>query len=143
MDNMGNRVHKTLPPENDEGDIEYKWSLAKMDSYKRNKITSQMRWRVKETSDQQSALYILGVHDNGQLTGLPLNNLVDTYVNLMECANRVGLYTCILYFKKNPAADTFWAILQVFECSLDKGDVHDDSFIPKIPYHVIPEYLDI
>jgi GTPase len=141
MDKLGNHVHLTLPPEEDEGDVEYKWNLAKMNAYKHNKITSQMRWRVQEASENQSALYILGVHDNGQLTGLCRDDLTNTYVNLMDCASQVGLYTCLRLFKKIRGTESYWAILQVFDHPLKKRDVHSDYDLPQIPHHEIPDYL--
>ncbi len=139
MDKLGNRVHITLPPEDDEGNIEYKWNLANINSYKRNKLTSQMKWRVKESSDSNSALYILGIHDNGQLTGLARNDLIATYINLIDCASRVGLYTCLRSFRQ--IHSDYWALLQVFYHSRLKSEVKTDYDLPQVPNHDIPDYL--
>ena len=141
MDKLGNQVYLTLPPEDDEGNVEYKWNLARINSYKRNKLSSQMRWRVQEASDNNSALYILGVHDNGQLTGLDRTDLIATYINLIDCASKVGLYACLRMFRRTSGADTYWAILQVFHRPQAKCDVKFDHDLPRVPVHNIPKYL--
>jgi len=141
MDKLGNHIYSTLPPENDNGDVEYKWNLAHMDKYKRSKITSQMRWRVKDSSRKQSALYILGVHDNGQLTGLNRNDLIATYTNLMDCANKLGLFTCLRRFKQFSDSGAYWAIMQVFEHPVSKCNIHTDYDLPPVPEHPLPDYL--
>ena len=145
MDRLGNHVHLTLPPEEDDGDIEYKWDLATIKDYKHHKITSQMRWRVRESSDIGSALYVLGIHDNGHLTGLCLENLIATYLNLMDSARQIGMYTCIRLFKNISGTDRYWAVLQVFDrqqpCKTHPFQNYTDELVPHIPEHNIPEYL--
>ena len=138
MDQFGNIIHYKIQPENDEGDVEYKWSLVNLDKNKRTKISSQMKWRVNYASDINSALYILGVHDNGSLTGLKLNVLLQTIINLMDCAHSINMFTCIKVLKSLKNTDNYWAIIQVFRgnrkynCDFDK---------PLIPDHSIPDYL--
>ncbi len=141
MDKLGNRIHLTLPPEDDDGDVEYKWNLARMNDYKRTKITSQMRWRVEEASGNQSTLYVLGVHDNGQLTGLCRDNLIATYTNLVDCAGKIGLYTCLRRFGRINESDSYWAIMQVFSHPMLKCNIRTDHDLPQIPQHPIPEYI--
>lgn len=123
----------TLPPENDNGNVEYKWNLAQMNKYKRFKITSQMRWRVQEESDQESALYVIGVHDDGNVQGLCRNDFVSTFINLMDCAQNLGFYTCLRALNK--INDNYWAVLQVF-----KAHIIDEG-IPVVPKHTLPDYL--
>ncbi len=139
QDHLGNRVHIILPPEDDNGNIEYKWKLVNINNYKRNRLTSQMRWRVRESSDNNSALYILGVHDNGQLTGLSRNDLITTYINLIDCATKIGMYTCLRCFRKINDMD-YWAILQIFYFKSNEK-VRTDHSLPQIPKHDIPDYL--
>lgn len=129
-----------LPPEDDLGNIEYKWDLSKMNKYKHHKTTSQMKWRVCETATINSALYVLGVYDDGKLTGISKGNLIKTYLNLMDCAHSAGLYTCIRQFKKIPDTDCYWAVLQVYAAS-DKNKIRCDSDIPSAPDHPLPNYL--
>ena len=138
MDKLGNYIYNTLPPEDDYGDVEYKWSLASMNDYKRSKITSQMKWRILEESEHQSVLYILGIHDNGDLTGLPRSDLIATYVNLMDCAQSIDMFTCLRKFERL-GDSKYWAVMQVFKrppCS-----VKCDQDLPDVPYHNLPEYI--
>lgn len=141
MDKLGNRVHITLPPEDDEGNVEYKWNLATVNKYKLNKLTSQMRWRVHEASDSKSALYIIGVHDKGQLSGLTLSDLKLTYLTLINCASKVELYTCLRVFKELGTTKRYWGILQVFDHSVPKKEIHMDYDLPVIPDHKLPDYI--
>ena len=65
------------PPENDEGNKEYKWNLIPrfFDDIKKkcNKLASQMKYRLYEGDGK--AVYLLGVTDNGKSVGLTEDNL--------------------------------------------------------------------
>ena len=135
MDHFCNNIHLFLPPEDDEGCIEYKWSLVNINKARRAKISSQMRWRVKVASDINSALYVLGVHDGGELTGLDRKDILASYANLMECATTVGLCTCLRRLKCIKE-EKYWAIVQVFV-------KYGNKELPIVPAHQIPDYLDI
>ena len=132
----------SLPPENDNGNVEYKWRLTKLNTWKRNKLISQMRWRVLETVDDQSALYILGVYDNGELSGLPRDDLIITWLNLMDCATMLGLYTCLRHLGTLGSTNTYWAIMQIFRHPTPKRDIKFDHDIPNPPNHIIPDYIE-
>lgn len=137
MDPMGNLIYTTLPPEDDDGFIEYKWNLAKTDGYKNNKIISQMKWRVLQAGDNKSAIYILGIHDNGNLTGLSRAALNATYTTLADCASRARLCSCIMAYKNIPHTDKYWAVLQIFIYR----KAHSDD-IPNAPLQELPEYIN-
>lgn len=147
MDKLGNRVYATLPPEDDEGCIEYKWSLAKVNSTKHNKLTSQMKWRVCQASNSYSALYILGIHDNGQLTGISRKDLIATYLNLLDCAREGNLYGCVRKFQRFRDSEKYWAILQIFHNTerdvyrQQKKSAHSDLDLPHIPNHKLPTFF--
>lgn len=134
MDKLGNKIYHTLPPENPLGSVEYKWDLSKMDRRKKAKVTTQMRWRIYEESVDHSGFYVIGVHDNGSLTGIPREKLIDTYVKLMSCAHTIGLLTCLRVFQKL-GDGKWWAVVQVF-----KGNTIDCD-VPKIPKQPLPSYL--
>lgn len=134
MDKLGNKIYHTLPPENPLGDVEYKWDLSEMDLGKKEKVTTQMRWRICEESPDGSGFYVIGVHDNGGLTGIPREKLIKTYVKLMSCAGSIGLCTCLRVFKKL-SVDRWWAVVQVFK----KIPATED--VPKIPVKALPNYI--
>jgi GTPase len=56
--------HK-LQPENNEGNCEYKRYLVNLNNYRREKLITQMKWRLVEGNNE--AIYYLGVNDNGTL----------------------------------------------------------------------------
>jgi GTPase len=130
-----------IPPEKDTGCIEYKWKLLNIDKYKSIKLSSQMMWRVRE--GKKSALYVIGVHDNGNITGLTKQEFIETYLNLLDCALKMNLYLCIKYIKKVKYKENMvWAILQIFKSKISKKSIKFDYDIPKIPEHKVPKYLD-
>lgn len=142
MDNFGNRIYAILPPENDEGCIEYKWNLAKMNHNKCNKLVSQMRWRVCQDPNNYSALYILGIHDGGQLTGLSKNKIIATYLNLLTCANTANLYMCMRKLLQIENTGKYWAILQIFH-NKKKYHTQSDLDLPTIPKHKLPSFINL
>ena len=85
-------------------------------------------------------MYIIGVHDKGQLTGLCWDNIIATYLNLMDSAREIGMHTCLRAFKKI-GDDRYWAILQVFDTQSTVVAPYTDTDIPPIPKHNIPDYL--
>mmetsp|Transcript_20125 Transcript_20125/g.37409 ORF Transcript_20125/g.37409 Transcript_20125/m.37409 type:complete len:660 (+) Transcript_20125:187-2166(+) len=58
-----------LPAEVEEGNCEYKWSLAHLNDPARvGKLTSQLKWRLQEGGGTMT--YLLGVEDCGKQTGI-------------------------------------------------------------------------
>lgn len=57
-----------LDPEEDDGNIEYKWKLLDESDERIERIASQMRYRCNEGNSE--CIYNLGVEDDGKMTGL-------------------------------------------------------------------------
>jgi len=116
-DILGNKVYKIIPPEDNEGYIEYKWKLSNVEELKINKVTSQMRWRVKQ--GKKTAVYIIGVHDNGYVTGLTKDDFIQSYLTILDCAKKINMWVCIR--KINIIKDVencnklYWGIIQIFK----------------------------
>lgn len=62
------------PPENDEGNREYKLKLTQ--AHKISKIATQLRYRLYEGDGK--ALYLLGVSDGGKSWGVELEQLYES-----------------------------------------------------------------
>ena len=77
-------------PENDDGNIEYKWRLDTKTNDGIKKIISQMTWRLNEgyeNSGIREAHYLLGVYDNGELGNLTekdLNITIDVFKQVVK-----------------------------------------------------------
>ncbi|CAE7251814.1 GTPBP2 [Symbiodinium sp. CCMP2456] len=81
-----------LPPENDEGCIEYKWRLGPEHSRRRvARLATQMKFRLAEGSG--TAFYLLGVRDSGFAEGLSAREHSEAVSVLMAAA---GAADCIL-----------------------------------------------
>lgn len=130
-----------LPPESDTGWIEYKWCLTNVGVYKMNKLSSQMRWRVKQTR-KRVAIYVIGVRDDGKVTGLNTTDFITTFLNLIDCAMRVGLYACLITMRRLPTGER-WGILQVFKMRRTCNASHTDTDVPVVPVVKLPEYLRV
>lgn len=59
---------KNLPPEEDEGNVEYKLKLVNPSPSRFQHLVTQMKWRLRE--GQGEAIYEIGVEDDGRCTGL-------------------------------------------------------------------------
>ena len=57
-----------LPPEPQNGNIEYKLKLVNPSATRLEHLVTQMKWRLREGNGE--ALYEMGVEDNGIMTGL-------------------------------------------------------------------------
>lgn len=86
---------KHLLPENDNGNIEYKWKLCNIPSYKIAQLATQMLFRLTEGNGH--AEYYLGVTDKGDTTGILKSELNTTLYNLFESCKLLGVK--ILYYK--------------------------------------------
>ena len=72
-----------LFPENNEGNVEYKWKLVDISYNKLHHLTTQMLYRLTEGNG--TAEYYLGVYDNGDTTGISYIELNKTIENIMKC----------------------------------------------------------
>jgi GTPase len=124
-----------LPPEDQYGCIEYKWKLSNISDEKINKLTTQMNWRLIQESDNYSVLYIIGVLDNGVIKGISRQDFIDTYIILMTCARKINSLSCIRTMKKFD--NKYWGVIQIFK----NFNINKSIDIPKIPVHVIPNYI--
>uniref|UniRef100_T2M6D6 GTP-binding protein 2 n=1 Tax=Hydra vulgaris TaxID=6087 RepID=T2M6D6_HYDVU len=77
----------SLPPEVEEGNIEYKLKLVCPTESRFEHLVTQMKWRLKEGNGE--AIYEIGVEDNGLMTGLLKEDLDASMKTLKEMANRL------------------------------------------------------
>lgn len=78
----------TLPPEVEEGNIEYKLKLVNPSPHRFEHLVTQMKWRLEE--GQGEAIYEIGVEDNGLLVGLTDVELSASINTLERMAERLG-----------------------------------------------------
>lgn len=77
-----------LPPEIEEGNIEYKLHLSNPTPDRFDHLVSQMKWRLAEGFGE--AIYDIGVSDNGSLVGLNDTDLKDSLATLKRMAKELG-----------------------------------------------------
>uniref|UniRef100_A0A7N6ADM5 Tr-type G domain-containing protein n=1 Tax=Anabas testudineus TaxID=64144 RepID=A0A7N6ADM5_ANATE len=87
-----NRNSKTappyLPPEAEEGNIEYKLKLVNPTQYRFEHLATQLKWRLQEGRGE--AVYQIGVEDNGLLVGLTEADMKASLKTLKRMAEKVG-----------------------------------------------------
>ncbi|KAK5854109.1 hypothetical protein PBY51_015207 [Eleginops maclovinus] len=83
-----------LPPEAEEGNIEYKLKLINPTQYRFEHLATQMKWRLQEGRGE--AVYQIGVEDNGMLAGLSEEDLRTSLKTLHELAEKVGADITVL-----------------------------------------------
>ena len=80
------------PPENDEGNKEYKWNLIPrfFDNIKKkcNKLASQMKYRLYEGDGK--AVYLIGVTDDGKSIGLCEHDLYKSLYVISTAADIIN-----------------------------------------------------
>ena len=62
-----------LPPEIEQGNVEYKLKLIDPSPMRFEHLVTQMKWRLQEGLGE--AIYQIGVEDNGSLSGLTENEI--------------------------------------------------------------------
>ncbi|KAI9188416.1 hypothetical protein H9P43_002807 [Blastocladiella emersonii ATCC 22665] len=77
-----------LPPEVEEGNIEYKLKLVNIPADRLEHLVTQMKWRLSEGSGE--ALYEIGIADNGQLVGLSQADLAESLRTLQTMAEKAS-----------------------------------------------------
>ncbi|XP_063061374.1 GTP-binding protein 2-like [Engraulis encrasicolus] len=77
-----------LPPEAEEGNIEYKLKLVNPTQYRFEHLATQLKWRLQEGRGE--ALYQIGVEDNGLLVGLSQSEMTASLSTLRRMAEKVG-----------------------------------------------------
>ncbi|XP_012259707.2 GTP-binding protein 2 isoform X2 [Athalia rosae] len=83
-----------LPPEPEQGNIEYKLKLVNPSSQRFEHLVTQMKWRLREGHGE--AIYQIGVEDNGRLAGLSTEEMKASLKTLREMAARLGATTDVL-----------------------------------------------
>ncbi|KNE62494.1 hypothetical protein AMAG_07708 [Allomyces macrogynus ATCC 38327] len=75
---------EALPPEVEEGNVEYKLKLVNISDERFVHLVTQMKWRLAEGCGE--ALYEIGIADNGQLVGLSSADLAESLRTLEAMA---------------------------------------------------------
>lgn len=83
-----------LPPEVEEGNIEYKLKLINPTEYRFEHLATQMKWRLQEGRGE--AVYQIGVEDNGLLVGLSDEDMKASLRTLCRMAEKVGADITVL-----------------------------------------------
>lgn len=83
-----------LPPEAEEGNIEYKLKLVSPTQYRFEHLATQMKWRLQEGRGE--AVYQIGVEDNGMLVGLSEEDMRASLKTLQKMAEKVGADITVL-----------------------------------------------
>ncbi|KAG7462887.1 hypothetical protein MATL_G00189630 [Megalops atlanticus] len=83
-----------LPPEAEEGNIEYKLKLVNPTQYRFEHLATQMKWRLQEGRGE--AVYQIGVEDNGLLVGLSEEDMKASLKTLRRMAEKVGADITVL-----------------------------------------------
>jgi len=90
----GRRRQRSLPPEVEEGRVEYKLKLSHPSPERYKKLVTQLNWRLGEGS--RMALYEVGVEDNGTLAGLAPDDLEASLETLHRMARELGAEATVL-----------------------------------------------
>lgn len=77
-----------LPPEAEEGNIEYKLKLVNPSAYRFEHLATQLKWRLQEGRGE--AVYRIGVEDNGLMVGLSSADMEASLKTLGRMAHKVG-----------------------------------------------------
>ena len=77
----------SLPPEPQQGNVEYKLKLVNPTAQRLEHLVTQMKWRLRE--GQGEAIYEIGVEDNGLMTGLSDIDMDSSIETLREMARRL------------------------------------------------------
>ncbi|CAL1531257.1 unnamed protein product [Lymnaea stagnalis] len=88
LQSMMEELPSNLPPEEEEGNIEYKLKLVKPSDFRMEHLVTQMKWRLEEGHGE--AIYEIGVEDSGFLAGLSDTELDASLATLSKMAERLG-----------------------------------------------------
>jgi GTPase len=78
-----------LPPEQNEGNIEYKWKIIDLDPINIQKKITQLKYRIDEGNGE--AIYFIGVLDNGTCEGLDENEYQMTLISLQKICEFIDM----------------------------------------------------
>eukprot|EP00183_Erythrolobus_madagascarensis_P006983 CAMPEP_0185846838 /NCGR_PEP_ID=MMETSP1354-20130828/2333_1 /TAXON_ID=708628 /ORGANISM="Erythrolobus madagascarensis, Strain CCMP3276" /LENGTH=592 /DNA_ID=CAMNT_0028547047 /DNA_START=246 /DNA_END=2024 /DNA_ORIENTATION=- len=88
-------VVEDLMPEDDEGAVEYKWSLVNPNSERLVQLVTQMQFRLTEGHGE--CVYELGVEDSGRRTGLAPEQLAASVATLRRMAAEIGAEVSVVH----------------------------------------------
>ncbi|KAH9426928.1 GTP binding protein [Dermatophagoides pteronyssinus] len=77
-----------LPPEQEQGNVEYKLKLINPSPNRLEHLITQMKWRLEEGDGE--AIYEIGVEDNGGLKGLTDDEISSSLQTLNLMANKIN-----------------------------------------------------
>ncbi|ORZ35432.1 P-loop containing nucleoside triphosphate hydrolase protein [Catenaria anguillulae PL171] len=77
-----------LPPEIEQGNVEYKLKLVNISPDRLEHLITQMKWRISEGGGE--ALYEIGIADDGQLVGLSEEDLNESFATLTKMAAKLS-----------------------------------------------------
>jgi GTPase len=90
----------SMPQEIESGNTEYKRCLINDSHQKLSKLATQMKWRILEalTHRKKSAIYYIGVEDDGEIVGLTDEQLKNSIKNLTRMAKNIhaSIYKIII-----------------------------------------------
>ena len=95
-------LNQSLPPEVEEGNVEYKLKLLDISPSRLEHLITQMKWRLKEGNGE--AFYNLGVADSGALVGLEEKEMNETVNCIKTMASRLKASATIV--ENNPVTNT-------------------------------------
>lgn len=105
-----------MKPEKEEGNIEYKFKLTDSSSLRVESLACQMRWRCDEGNGE--CIYIIGVHDNGEMVGITPEDYKKT-LNILSNAADKNSYSVSLLNSITTADDRFIYEVLIRENNLD------------------------
>ncbi|XP_018649541.1 putative gtp binding protein [Schistosoma mansoni] len=85
---ISTKMPHILPPEIEEGNIEYKRKLVDPTPNRFEQLVTQMKWRLNEGGGK--AIYKLGVDDDGHVSGLRPSELISSLTTLERMAKRLN-----------------------------------------------------
>jgi GTPase len=80
--------------ENDYGQLEYKYILTPLTSEQKDRLTSQVKFRVNTDDNYGQAIYDIGLSDDGFALGLTKEQLDKSLINFNEIVENAGLKVC-------------------------------------------------
>jgi GTPase len=86
-----------LPPEIEEGNIEYKRQLCSLSRYRFQQLQSQMKWRIDE--GKGTAIYLIGVDDDGTIFKLDTKDRKESLKNIKKIAIQIDCYIDSIIYK--------------------------------------------
>lgn len=99
-----------LDPENDEGYVEYKWSLHNPSPQRFAQLVTQLKFRLLE--GQGEAFYEIGVTDSGVLKGLPGDKLAASLLTLKKMAQELNAEVHVVREEKGLEGNVIEALVR-------------------------------